>query len=477
MTFTTLTFLIFFAVVFALYWSFRNRRTQNVLLVIASYVFYGWWDWRFCGLMLASSLLDYFIGIGLDRSVNETKRKWVLTFGMCCNLGLLGYFKYFNFFTESLRIAAAKLGWHFDAVTLNVVLPVGISFYTFQTMSYAIDIYRRKMHANRNLIDYLAYVSFFPQLVAGPIERAAHLLPQFAASRHFSYEDAADGCRQILWGLFKKMAVADNLAPLVNQVFNRPTAYGGAELLVAVGFFAIQIYCDFSAYSEIASGTARLLGFKLMRNFDRPYFAENLRDFWRRWHISLTTWFRDYVYVSLGGSHGPRWRTVLNILIVFVLSGIWHGASWNFVAWGTFHGLAFLPSIWLRSGDAPSQHPVIKALKILGVFAIVCIGWVFFRANTLAEAFQIVSRVIPAMVNPASWPKMFSFATETPVDYSIFALLSILFLAEWLHRSREHAFDVQHWSRLCRWPAYYGLAVIVLVFGTHNTSSFIYFQF
>lgn len=487
MTFTTLTFLFFLAITFALYWSLRNRRAQNVLLVIASYFFYGWWDWRFCGLMLAASLLDYAIGLGIDRSENPRQRKILLAIGLTGNLAMLGFFKYFNFFAENFQAMAASIGWHVSPPVVRVLLPVGISFYTFQTMSYSIDIYRRKMPATKQIVEYLAYVSFFPQLVAGPIERATNLLPQFFRLRTFDHDRAVDGCRQALWGFFKKMLIADNLAPVVDKIFSQPSAYTGGELCVATVFFAFQIYCDFSAYSDIASGVARLFGFELMRNFATPYFSQSLGEFWRRWHISLTTWFKDYVYVPLGGNRVSPRRRAVNVMITFLLSGIWHGASWNFVAWGAFNGLAVLPETirgrrtTLHVNDAAGGEGLLpnrKALvRIIFTFAIVCIGWVFFRANKLSDAWLILSRMVSEALYLEGYFLGWEHVQDQPLGSYLVLALVIMIIFEWTQRSRPHPLHFSHWPQPVRWATYLGLSVVLVLFGTYSSTRFIYFQF
>ena len=387
MTFTSLIFLIFLVVVFAAYWGVRRRVVQNWLLLIASYMFYGWWDWRFCGLMLGASLLDYGVGLGLNQTSIERWRRVLLVLALSGNISLLGFFKYFDFFAENLRVLAASLGWTLDHATLHVVLPVGISFYTFQTMSYTIDVYRRKLQATPHIIEYLAYVSFFPQLVAGPIERATHLLPQFFKDRVFDHDKAVDGCRQMLWGFFKKMVIADNLGPIADAAFENPAGQTGGELAVATIAFALQIYCDFSAYSDIAVGVARLFGFDLMRNFACPYFSQNMAEFWRRWHISLMSWFKDYLYFPLGGSKVGATRRCMNVLITFLVSGLWHGASWNFIVWGLLNGLAVLPGIFsgsrrtLSAADTPGGERLLPDPRTLArmaaTFGFVCVGWIF----------------------------------------------------------------------------------------------------
>lgn len=340
MTFTTLTFLVFLAIVFSLYWSVRSGAAQNKTLLLASYGFYSWWDWRFCFLMLASSLVDYELAKRIDQSSKQSHRRWLLRLSIVSNLGLLASFKYFNFFVENLIQVVNQIGWSPDLTTLSIILPLGISFYTFQTLGYTIDVYRKQLAPAKNVVDYLAFVSFFPQLVAGPIERASHMLPQFAIKRAFDQHAATDGVRQMLWGFFKKMVIADRLALAVNPVFDNPAGYSGPHLMMGTVFFAFQIYCDFSAYSDIAIGTAKLFNIRLSQNFAYPYFSQSIGEFWRRWHISLSYWFRDYVYIPLGGNRKGRVRYRVNLLLTFLLSGLWHGAAWNFVAWGGVNGLA-----------------------------------------------------------------------------------------------------------------------------------------
>lgn len=345
MIFNSFEFAIFLPLVFLGYWFVfrKSLKAQNIFIIAVSYLFYGWWDWRFLSLIFLSSLVDYMVGLGLLNQTNQVKRKWLLAASLVMNLGALGFFKYYNFFVDSFVEAFATFGIAMEARSLQVILPVGISFYTFQTLSYSIDVYRRHLEPTRDIMAFMAYVSFFPQLVAGPIERAIHLLPQFYAPRKFDFAKAQDGLRQILWGLFKKIVIADNAAVLTNQIFENYTELSGSTLLLGAFYFAFQIYCDFSGYSDIAIGTARLFGFDIMRNFALPYFSRDIAEFWRRWHISLSTWFRDYLYIPLGGSRGNQWQKIRNTLIVFTVSGFWHGANWTFVAWGLLNGLYFIP--------------------------------------------------------------------------------------------------------------------------------------
>ena len=345
MVFTSATFLIFLALVFLGYWSLKTRQQQNSLLLLSGYIFYAWWDYRYCSLMVISTVVDYFCGRGCAGTRN---RRLYLMISLISNLGLLGVFKYFDFFQDSFVAAFSSLGITFQPYVVELLLPVGISFYTFQTLSYTIDIYRRKLEPHDSFLDYAAYVSFFPQLVAGPIERASALLPQFARERSFDAALARDGLRQMLWGFFKKLAIADRLATVVDEIYADPSVMDTELLWTAAICFSFQIYCDFSAYSDIAIGTARLFGFQLTRNFANPYFSQDFVEFWRRWHITLSTWFRDYVYVPLGGNRQGQSRQLLNVMIVFAVSGLWHGAGWNFVLWGVIHGALVVVSSLIR---------------------------------------------------------------------------------------------------------------------------------
>jgi len=417
--FTSHVFIIFLVVFFALYWCARTARWQNAILVVASYLFYGWWDYRFCALILFSSLVDFVIGSKLFATEVKRKRIGWLVLSLVSNLGLLALFKYFGFFADNLNLLAQSLGWSLHPITLNIILPVGISFYTFQTLSYTIDIYRKHLEPADSLVDYLAFVSFFPQLVAGPIERGKNLLPQFQALRKFDRGLAEDGCRWILWGFFKKLAIADPLAVAVDQSFGDWGSASGGELTLATIFFAFQIYCDFSAYSDIAIGTAKLFSVNLMRNFAYPYFSQSIGEFWRRWHISLSTWFRDYIYFPLGGSRMGKARTGVNLMVTFLLSGLWHGAAWTFVAWGGLHG-AF-------------PHPVVT-LKILTTFAIVCCGWVFFRANSIQDAVGILHRMF---TNTFSSTSLAGINTFVKLHETTILILLLFIGVEWVRRRHE----------------------------------------
>jgi alginate O-acetyltransferase complex protein AlgI len=482
MTFTTLTYCLFLWIVFALHWSIASRRWQNAVLVVASYFFYGWWDYRFCGLMLISSLLDYGVGLALGTSERPAVRRALLVFACVVQLGVLGVFKYFNFFAENLHALLLQIGWETDPIVLRILLPVGISFYTFQTLSYSFDVYRRHMEPTWRLLDYMTYVAFFPQLVAGPIERATHLLPQFYQARSFDRVAAVDGCRQMLWGVFKKLAVADNLSRVVEPYYSQAGSSSGVQLIVATICFAFQIYCDFSAYSDIAIGSGKLFGISLMRNFAYPYFSQDLVEFWRRWHISLSTWFRDYVYIPLGGSRVAVPRQAWNVLITFVLSGLWHGASWNFVIWGALNGLGMLPVMFLsrreilRATDVPGGSGVLPSvgflIRALTTFLWICIAWVFFRAADLPTAMMILRKMAAEGMVISQWR-----ATMAGANLLAMLLIGVLLVVEWARRSQPHPLVFTRAPRWVRWTCYMLLLWGTMYLTPRSTSAFIYFQF
>ena len=393
MLFNSTLFLKFFTGFLLLYWLARkNLVLRNWLIVGASYLFYGAWDWRFLGLLVVSSLVDYFVALGLDRKTNDRRRRWLLIASMVVNLGILGFFKYYGFFVESMRELLGQIGVAFDLGTLDVVLPVGISFYTFQTMSYTIDVYRRKIRATRRLPDFLAYVSFFPQLVAGPIERAAHLLPQFAETRTITAGMVREGIWLCVWGLFKKVVIADNLAPLVEMAFASPDP-SGPLVLLGTAAFALQIYGDFSGYTDIARGTARILGFDLMLNFNLPYLAANVREFWGRWHISLSTWLRDYLYIPLGGNRHGTVATCANLMITMVLGGLWHGAAWTFVLWGAWHGVGLAAHrLWRLRRPEPGDRWTVWGWVV--TMGFVLYGWLLFRAASFEHVVVLTQGLV-----------------------------------------------------------------------------------
>jgi D-alanyl-lipoteichoic acid acyltransferase DltB (MBOAT superfamily) len=482
MLFNSVDFVIFLPIVFIFYWfiTYKNLKLQNLLIVVASYFFYGWWDWRFLTLIFLSTIVDYSVGIGLNNENNLKKRKILLLLSISVNLGLLLFFKYFNFFTDSFVIAFTFLGIEFKREALNIVLPVGISFYTFQTLSYSIDIYKRKLNPTKDFIVFAAFVSFFPQLVAGPIERATNLLPQFKNKRIFSQYYAIDGLRQILWGLFKKIVIADNCAEFTNIIFNNSTNYSGSTLVLGALFFSFQIYGDFSGYSDIAIGTSRLFGFKLMRNFAFPYFSRNIGEFWRRWHISLSTWFRDYLYIPLGGSHCKTSKKIRNIFIIFIVSGFWHGANWTFIAWGTLHAIYFLPLLLLNKNrlhlGIVAEGRKIPSLKeifeIILTFSLTVLAWIFFRARSLDHAFEFLSGIFSKT--------LFSTPYFPGIRRSLGTIIFVLFfvIIEWLGRENEYAIAQIgiKWFRPFRWIMYYGLILIIFYFAG-KPQDFIYFQF
>jgi D-alanyl-lipoteichoic acid acyltransferase DltB (MBOAT superfamily) len=475
MLFNSFAFAIFLPIVFALYWCLQRKgvQIQNILLLAASYFFYGCWDWRFLGLVAASSAVDYLIGIGLDSTDDSRRRKALLWTSIVVNLGVLGFFKYYGFFIESLVAAMEAVGIQANIHTLQVILPVGISFYTFQSLSYTIDVYRKQIQPTRNAVAFFAYVSFFPQLVAGPIERASHLLPQFLTQRTFDLESAKDGLRQILWGLFKKIVIADNLAVLVVQIFAHHTEYDGSALFLGVLYFAIQIYCDFSGYSDIAIGTARLFGFDLMRNFAYPYFSRDIGEFWRRWHISLSTWFRDYVYIPLGGSRsGSRARHFAVLLVTFTVSGFWHGASWNFVVWGLLNGLFYLPLVFFGKHKRHIEivakgrwlPSIREAVQIALTFAVTLVAWVFFRADSLPHAIDYLGQMLTTPWTSVQWVSGLPY-------------VGALMLLEWVQREKEHVLQIEASPIWLRWPVYYALIGVIFLFGNTGHVPFIYFQF
>ncbi|MBR5715270.1 MAG: MBOAT family protein [Bacteroidales bacterium] len=465
MAFDSIAFVLFLPLVFLTYWTLHNyRKWQNVLLLAASYVFYGWWDWRFLGLILLTTCSAYICALWVERwrLLGLSKRAKAANAANCVlNLGVLGLFKYHDFFATSFNCMMEQLGLTADWPLLHLVLPVGISFYTFQALSYTIDVYRGDVRAERDWIGFATYIAFFPQLVAGPIERAHRMLPQFAAPRSFSSREAVEGCRQMLWGFVKKVVVADNCAPIVEQIFADPQSSGGSALLYGTVLFAFQIYADFSGYSDIAIGAARLFGIRLSTNFDNPYFATSIPDFWHRWHISLTSWFRDYVYIPLGGSWKGRGRTLANTVAVFSLSGLWHGANWTFVLWGFYHGLLFLPWCmgWLKRTKGPDTRSFFERVpSMLLTFLLVCIGWVFFRAESISMAGTSLWRIVSHMD--------LSFMQYSK---SIVVFIALMLAAEWWHLPWPR-------RRWMRWAIYYLLIGLMLWKATASTQ-FIYFQF
>ena len=476
MVFNSFEFLIFLPIVFLLYWFVfkRNLKLQNLFIVAASYFFYGWWDWRFLVLIAFTSLCSWSSGlwIGQSRQDKRSKARAITAANIVINLVILGVFKYYDFFVQSF--ADLFLHGQCDGLLLKVILPVGISFYTFQALSYSIDVYRGKIEPTKDIIAFFAYVSFFPQLVAGPIERATNLLPQFQQKREFDYNLAADGMRQMLWGFFKKMVVADNCAVFVNAVWSDIPAQTGSTLVVAAILFAFQIYGDFSGYSDIAIGCAKLFGIKLMRNFNIPYFSRDIAEFWRRWHISLTTWFRDYLYIPLGGSRVNKIKILRNTLVIFLVSGFWHGANWTFIAWGAYHALLFLPLILLgrnrKYTNLVAEERVLPSWKELGqillTFILVVVGWIIFRAETIGQAGQFISAIFAQGL------------FQRPQIPFTAIYITMMLVVEWIQRKNEHGLQfTHHITPWLRYPIYYSLIIMCLLCTPVQSEPFIYFQF
>jgi alginate O-acetyltransferase complex protein AlgI len=476
MLFNSLEFLLFLPVVLIIYFSLKHRR-QNLWLLAASLFFYASWDWRFVGLLLVTVIVDFYVAAHLDRLFERgapaSQRRLVLAISMASNLVVLGFFKYFNFFAASLYSVLQSAGWNVSPTTLNIILPVGISFYTFQSMSYTIDVYRRELPATSHLLDFALFVSFFPHLVGGPIMRAVDLLPQILMPRHPTGRQWLDGTHLILWGFWKKVFVADNLAPIVTQVFAMPSP-SGFHALVAVYAFAFQIYCDFSGYTDIARGVAKLMGFELVLNFNLPYFATNPQDFWRRWHISLSSWLRNYLYVPLGGSHLGSAKTYRNLMLTMILGGLWHGAAWNFVLWGCYHGLLLvahrcLAPVWYRffSGRMPLGQGVSLAVRVFIMFHLTCYGWLLFRASSFVQIKQMTLSLLHPFQEvdlPFMWPVIL-FAGP----------LVLVQCAQYL--SGHLNFLDFGWVPLEVKFAVYSILLYMITFRAAAPQSFIYFQF
>jgi alginate O-acetyltransferase complex protein AlgI len=481
MLFNSIDFAIFLPIVFILYWFVINKdlKLQNLLVVIASYVFYGWWNWKFLSLILFSTLVDYTVGFNLGRTTNPRQRKLLLWVSIFVNLGFLGFFKYYNFFLENFVHAFSIFGLELRASSLRIILPVGISFYTFQTLSYTIDVYREKLKPTKDFIAFAAFVSFFPQLVAGPIERATYLLPQFYEKRNFDYSKATNGLRQILWGLFKKIVIADNCAEYANTIFNNSAHYSGGILFLGAIFFPFPIYGDFSGYSDIAIGTSRLFGFDLMRNFAYPYFSRDIAEFWRRWHISLSTWFRDYLYIPLGGSRGGTWMRVRNTFVIFIVSGFWHGANWTFIFWGALNAVYFLPLLLTKRNrnhlDIVAKGRILPSLKeflsIMLTFLATVFAWIFFRADSIGYAFKFIAGLFSDI-------QSYFLILTYDKYYKIIFLVLILVIIEWIGRENQYALENfgLKWKRPYRFAFYYTLVFCIFWFGGKE-QQFIYFQF
>lgn len=500
MLFNSLEFAIFLPLVFLIYWAIGyarikdilKLRIQNTFVLVASYVFYGWWDWRFLLLIAFTSFCSWGSGLLIGSENSQRKAKAWMIINIVINLAILGIFKYYDFFVSEF---GQLFGIDTNSLLLRIILPVGISFYTFQALSYSIDVYRKKIEPTQDIIAFFAFLAFFPQLVAGPIERATNLLPQFLRNRHFSYDQATDGMRQILWGLFKKIVVADNCATYVDQVWATYDTQTGSTLLLAAILFTFQIYGDFAGYSDIAIGTAKLFGIKLMRNFNNPYFSRDIAEFWRRWHISLTTWFRDYVYIPLGGSrpeipahiqHPKRykkWIIIRNTFVIFLVSGFWHGANWTFIAWGAYHALLFLPLILLGANRKYTDQvaggrflPTWKeCLQMLCTLALVVLGWIIFRAPTIIEAWKYICGMMQFGTLRTSYR---FFLVNEYIIYPTNIYIILMVVVEWLQRTKQYGLEVRNigkykWFRV----AFYYFLFLLIISNAGSEQAFIYFQF
>jgi D-alanyl-lipoteichoic acid acyltransferase DltB (MBOAT superfamily) len=475
MLFNSVDFALFLPMVFLIYWSLSgNVKRQNFFLLAASYFFYAWWDWRFLSLVLLCSIVNYSAGLLMMKTDSPKWRKWTLT--ACClvSLGVLGVFKYYDFFVNSFADAFSCAGIQLHIKNLNLIIPVGISFYTFHTLSYTIDVYRKKFEPTGDVVSFFLFVSIFPLAMSGPIERANNLLPQIYKRRIFDCDIAIDGLRQILWGLFKKMVIADNCAVYVNDVFSNYHTYSGSTLLLGAILFSFQIYGDFSGYSDMALGVGKLLGFRFLNNFSYPYFSRDIGEFWRRWHISLNTWFRDYLYIPLGGSRGSKWQVVRNTFAIFLVSGFWHGANWTFIAWGAYHALLFMPLILLNKNRKYTNLvaegrllPTFKEIFSMGVtFLLVVIGWVFFRADSFAIAIHYIGGIFNR-----------DFFTMPVLYNKMFVFLAIMLSVEWAQRGKPHGLALDKiQSHAVKFAIYYAISIFIAFFGT-QAKEFIYFQF
>jgi alginate O-acetyltransferase complex protein AlgI len=478
MVFNSISFAIFLPIVFLLYWfvSNKNRKIQNLLLLTSSYFFYACWDWRFLFLLIFSTALDFFTGSKMETAKTVASKKFWFWLSISINISFLGVFKYYNFFAESFADIMGNFGLQVNPFTLKVILPVGISFYTFHGLSYVIDIFKNRIKAEHDFIDYAVFVSFFPLLVAGPIERATHLLPQIKKERNFDYQKAVNGLKQILWGLFKKIVIADQCAQYTNTIFDDYSNHSGSTLLLGAIFFSFQIYGDFSGYSDIALGTARLFGIELLRNFAFPYFSRDIAEFWRRWHISLSSWFRDYLYFPLGGSRGGTWMKIRNTFLIFLVSGFWHGANWTFIVWGLLNAIYIMPSIIFNTNrnhiDIVAKGNYLPSIReffmMLSTFFLTVFAWIFFRSASLSDGFSFIKGIFSS--------SLFSIPSIHPLD--LFILLLIFLTIEWLGRASQFAIEntFEKSSNFLKYGLYYLLLVAIFFYNSAG-QQFIYFQF
>lgn len=477
MFFNSLAFAVFLPIVFFLYWFVFNKTksTQNALLIVASYYFYSCWDWRFLFLLVFSTFLDYYTGIQIEKGKSDRSRKFWFWLSVLTNLGFLGIFKYYNFFAASFSELLNSVGIQASPILLNVILPVGISFYTFHGLSYVIDIYLKRIKAEYNFVDYSLFVSYFPLLVAGPIERATHLLPQVKVKRVFNFQTAKEGIYQIIWGLVKKVVIADTCATYANAIFDNYTTMNSFSLILGAIYFAFQIYGDFSGYSDIALGVSKLFGLDLLRNFNYPYFSRDIAEFWRRWHISLSSWFRDYLYIPLGGSKGGIWMKIRNTFIIFVVSGFWHGANWTYLAWGFINAIYFLPL--LLSNSNRNNIDVIKVswnfdsvkviFNILITFSITCIAWVFFRARTITDAVLYLKRMI------VNRDFSFQYLDNERYSYELLLVIGLFVVVEWNNRTKVEPLS----GKRSMLKVALAIAAIIALGTFSDYKEFIYFQF
>ncbi|QCK13890.1 MBOAT family O-acyltransferase [Mangrovivirga cuniculi] len=481
MLFNSLHFALFFPLVVAIFFLIKPRFRQ-VLLLVASYYFYMSWKAEYIILILLSTFIDYFVAKGIEGSTDQSRRKFLLTISVLSNLGILFFFKYFNFFSSNVQDVINVFNINYEVPLLQVLLPVGISFYTFQTMSYTIDVYRKQQSAEKNIFTFALYVSYFPQLVAGPIERPRQLLPQLKSKTTFDYSRVTSGSRLMAWGFFKKLVIADRAAMIVNEIFNNPNDYHGWYVIFGSVLFAYQIYCDFSGYSDIAIGTARILGVELMKNFERPYFSKSISEFWKRWHISLSTWFRDYVYIPLGGNRASRPRWYMNLFITFLVSGFWHGANWTFIVWGALHGFYLIFAILYEKPKNRINEKIglnkvpwlYNKIQLFSTFILVLIGWVFFRANNISEAIVLFSNSIEINASQLSFDLLDASGNQ------LIASVAFIFILEIIQNLQGNK-EIEDWmtfkGKPIRWAFYILLIATILNFGIFTSNDFIYFQF
>ena len=472
MLFNSLSFVIFFSIFYLFYWFvFKNLKFQNLLILVGSYFFYAWWDWRFLGLIIISTIVDYIVGDLIYRSKKIQNKKFFLRISISLNLLLLCFFKYFNFFIDSFNILLANAGLsNLHSFSINIILPVGISFYTFQTMSYSLDIYYGKLKPTKNFIAFASFISFFPQLVAGPIERARNLLPQILNKRTFDYNRNVEGMRLIIWGMFKKVVIANPLGQKVDYIFNNYETMDGGILILGLIYFSFQIYCDFSGYSDIAIGLSKLLGIELKSNFKFPYFSRNISEFWNRWHISLSSWFRDYVYIPIGGSKHGICKSIRNVFIIFLISGFWHGSNWTFIFWGLMHAIIYIPSFLAKSKkrkvvSLPQNSALVflkSKLEILRTYIVIVITWVFFRSETLVDSFQYLISIV----------NNFRFPSDQKTGM---VFVMIIVVSDYLWKGDERN-PLMLKRKVYRYLAYVCTILFIFIF-FNNPSQFIYFQF